>query len=195
LGLYLVFVIIVSLVVGWLVLKLKLPSPRLVIALVLLFILSPLIIGYFYLIYFNSLPETLVPAVTGLPLEAAREKLESANLKARLAGSVYAFKDPQGTVVAQRPEGNRRVKVGRVVNLIISSGQSKVTVPNLIGRTFSQADTVLSAAELQMGDVRTEYNPNLEEKTILAQEPLGGEEVEIGSRVELLISTTLEATP
>lgn len=162
------------------------------IILLLLFIFLFLIGGYFYLAYFNSLPEVVVPDVTGLPLEAAREKLEESDLRARLAGSVYEMKYSEGAVVSQRPEGGRKVKVGRVVNLMVSSGRRKVVVPNLLGRPFSQADAVLSAVELQLGEVRQEKNIAVEEGTILAQEPVPGEEVGMGSSVDLLIATTSE---
>lgn len=192
LSLYLVFVIVVSLIVSLLVLKLKFPSPRLIIALIMLFIASPLVFGYFYLMYFNSLPETIVPEVTGLSLTEAKEKLEAVDLQARMAGSVYESKYPEGAVVSQRPEGGRRVKVGRTVNLMLSSGKRKVVAPNLLGRTLSQVDAVLSAAELRLGEVRFERNQSVDEGIILAQEPLAGEEVEMGGSVDLLVATTRE---
>jgi len=192
LSFYLVFVVLVSLVVSLLVLWLKLPSPRLIIALLIFFILSPLIFGYFYLMYFNSLPEATVPDVVGLTLAEAKEKLEAAELQARLAGTVYELKYTEGAVVSQRPEAGRRVKAGRVVNLMVSSGKRKVTVPNLMGRTLIQADAILGAAELRVGEVKFDHNPSVEEGTILAQEPLSGEETEMGGTVDLLVATTLE---
>jgi len=192
LSLYLLFIIAVSLVISFLVMALKLPSPRLIITIVMIFILSPLIFGYFYLTYFESLPEMIVPDVTGLPLEAAREKIESIGLKVREAGRVFETKHPEGAVVSQRPEGGRRVKAGRVVNLMVSSGKRKVPVPSLVGRPLAQADEILSAAELRVGDIRFEQNNNPAEGTILAQEPLAGEETVAGDPVDLLVSTTVE---
>ena len=195
LSFYLIFVIVVSLLVSVLVLRLKLPSPRLFIAVIMLFILSPLLIGYVYTVYFDSLPETTVPDVTGLTLEAARVKLESGQLSARVAGTVFEIKKAEGTIVSQRPEAGRTAKVGRVVNLMISSGREKVNVPNLIGRTLAQADAILTPAQLQIGDIRFEQSPTLPEGTILAQEPLSGEQAEMGGRVDLLVATSQEAHP
>jgi beta-lactam-binding protein with PASTA domain len=190
--LYLVFVIAVSLIVSLIVLRLKLPSPRLVISLIMLFIVSPLVIGYFYLMYFNSLPETVVPDVSGLPFEAAKTKLEQQDLRAREGGEVYESKLPEGAVVSQRPEAGRHVKAGRVVNLMVSGGKRKVRVPNLVGRPLTQADEVLAVAELQIGELRFEQNREMVEGIILTQEPLAGEETGAGGRVDLLISTTAE---
>ncbi|MFA5113328.1 MAG: PASTA domain-containing protein [Candidatus Margulisiibacteriota bacterium] len=190
--LYLLFVIAASLAVSLIVLRLKLPSPRLVIGLLTLFIVSPLVIGYFYLMYFNSLPETVTPDVTGLPLVAAQARLEEIGLKARDAGQVYESKQPEGTVVSQRPEPGRHVKVGRVVNLMISGGKRKVPVPNLIGRPLAQSDELLLAAELQLGDIRFERMDGVAEGTILAQEPMAGEETGAGGSVDLLVATSGE---
>ncbi len=192
LSLYLLFIIAVSLVISFLVMALKLPSPRLIIAVVMIFILSPLIFGYFYLTYFESLPETTVPDVTGLPFEVATERIEALGLKAHEAGRVFETKHPEGAVVSQRPEGGRRVRAGRVINLMVSSGKRKVPVPSLVNRPLAQADEILTAAELRVGDIRFEHNENAAEGTILAQEPLAGEETAAGDPVDLLVSTTLE---
>jgi beta-lactam-binding protein with PASTA domain len=191
--LYLFFIILASLLISYLVWKVKLPSPRLVIGFLLIFVVSPLIIGYLYFVYFNSLPEAVVPDVTGIKLDLAAAKLEAIGLRAREAGSIYETRYPEGYVASQRPEANRRVKLGRVVNLIVSSGKRKIAVPNLLGRPLSQAETVLSAAGLQLGEMKKENNVDAPDGTILAQEPLPGEEVETGRLVDLLVSTTGEA--
>jgi beta-lactam-binding protein with PASTA domain len=192
LTLYLLLVIAVSLVISLIVLRLKLPSPRLVITLIMLFVASPLIVDYFYLMYFNALPETITPDVIGLPFVEAKARVEAIGLKAREAGQVYESKRPEGAVVAQRPEAGRQVKVGRVINLMVSGGKRKVPVPNLVGRPLTQADEILLAAELQLGELRFEQNTSLPEGTIIAQEPLPSEEVGVGSEVDLLIATSYE---
>jgi serine/threonine-protein kinase len=188
----LAFVILASLSVGFLVLRLKLPSPRLIISLLIIFIVSPLIVGYLYLVYFDSLPEVTVPDVTGVSFDVAKERLEADNLRAREAGNIFESKYPEGFVVSQRPEGGRNVKVGRIINLMINSASSKVPVPDLLGKPFSQAGAILQAADLRQGDVRWEMNPGLAEGTIIAQEPLPGEQGVTGSKVDLLVSTTTE---
>ncbi|HVN67598.1 MAG TPA: PASTA domain-containing protein, partial [Candidatus Sulfotelmatobacter sp.] len=137
-------------------------------------------------------PETIVPDVTGLTFDQAQEKLAAVEIKARAAGTVFDLKFPEGRVVSQRPEPGRVVKVGRVANLIVSSGAKKVPVPDLLGRMYTQADAVLSAAELKLGQVRFEKNAGAAEGTIIAQEPLPGEEVVIGGVIDLLVSATRE---
>lgn len=192
--LYLVFVLVFALLMSWIVLKLGKYSPRGIFILIFFVVILPSMAGYFYMAYIDSLPETVVPDVRGLTLERAKEKIEEQDLRARLAGSVYEMKYPEGYIVSQRPEGKRRVKVGRVINLMVSSGKRKVITPNLLGRPLFQADEVLFAEGLQVGEIKRELNTGAPEGNILAQEPLPGEEVDTGRRVDLVIATTLEST-
>ena len=192
LSLYLIIVIVASLVVGLLAARLKLPAPRLVVTLFVVFVVSPLVVGYFYLVYFDSLPEVIVPTVTGVSLDVARERLAAVNLRAREAGQVYEPKYPEGIIIYQRPEAGRNVKVGRIVSLMVNSGESKVPVPNVIGQLLSQAGGVLQAAQLHQGEVRWEKNLGQAEGAILAQEPMPGEQAVLGSKVDLLVATTGE---
>jgi serine/threonine-protein kinase len=193
LTLYLVFIIFVSVMVGLMVIKLKLPSPGLIATLIVIFVVSPLIAGYLYIAYFNSLPETVVPDVVGAPQEIAVGNIEVAGLRARIAGSINEIKYPEGSVVSQRPEAGRRVKAGRVVSLMLSSGKRKTTAPNLLGRNYSQVGELLSAVGLRWGEVRAERNSDVPEGTIIAQEPLPGEETEVDRPVDLIVATTLES--
>jgi len=189
---YLVFIILVSILVSLLVLKLNIPKPHIAISVIIAIILSPLLIGYLYITYFTSIPETTVPDLIGMPLEKAYEELESLKLKGRFAGTVFNMKHPEGSVVTQRPEGGRQVKVGRMVRLVTSSGKRRVTTPNLLGRPAVQAGAVLSAKGLYLGKAEEDFVPGLDPGIILVQSPLPGETVAVGSYVSITVSTTEE---
>lgn len=150
--------------------------------------------GYFYAFYFSGLPEVVVPSIVGLPLEVARQKLESMDLKIKEVGSIAGMKYPENFVVSQRPEAGRKVKMGRAIAVITSSGPKKVKVPNLLGRQIGQVEPLLFASELKLGTVRKEKHEELEEGVVIAQEPLPEEEISAGSLVDLLVSTTFEVT-
>lgn len=186
---YLIFIIVLSLLISLIVLRSKSRSLKMIIPLIMALMLLPAVIGYFYFINFASIPEAVVPDLTGMPLEEAQAKLELLKLKGRLGGSVFDMKQPEGNVVSQRPEGGRRVKIGRVVNLITSSGKRKVLVPNLLGRPAPQAEAVLSAEGLLLGEKSEDYAPELDPGIILAQVPLPGDEVDVGSYVGITVSS------
>lgn len=186
---YLIFVIFLSILISLIIFKSKSRSLNTLIPLILAIMLLPAIIGYFYFVNFATIPEATVPDITGMPLEEARASLEALKLEGRLAGSVFDMKQPEGNVVSQRPEGGRRVKIGRIVNLITSSGKRKVFVPNLLGRPAPQAEAVLSAEGLLLGDKSEDYAPELDQDIILSQEPAPGEEVDVGASVNITVSS------
>ncbi|MBU1866941.1 MAG: PASTA domain-containing protein, partial [Candidatus Margulisbacteria bacterium] len=155
---YLVFIIVVSVVISVLFLRLKLPAPRILIPLIIFLILSPVLGGYLYLTYFDSMPEIVVPDVTGLTKQQAIVRLEEAQLKVNIAGEVKQPNVPEGAVASQRPEAGRRVKENRAISLMISSGKQKVPVPDLVGKEFNQATKMLEAVGMGAGDLSHEIH-------------------------------------
>ena len=73
--------------------------------------------------------------------------------------------------------------------MLTSSGKRNVAAPNLLGRPLTQAETLLSAKGLVLGEVALEYIPQLEPGMILMQSPLPDEEIDVGSPVTITIST------
>jgi serine/threonine-protein kinase len=189
---YLIFIILASIIISLLVFKLNIPRPHVFVSIAIAVILSPMVIGYLYAAYFNSIPETTVPELAGMPLEEALEELEALKLKGKFAGTVFDMKYPEGSVVTQRPEGGRRVKMGRVVRLVTSSGKRRVSVPNLLGRPLLQAEVVLAAKGLHLGKTEEDFVSELDPGIILVQAPLPGDEVAVGSYVNITVSTTKE---
>lgn len=190
---YLLFIVIFSLLISLFVLKLAHVSARVILPIVLTIIVVPGIIGYLYVTYFASISEVAVPDVVGLPYEEAIIKLATLELNGKYAGSLYSAKLSEGSVVSHRPEAGRKVKVGRVINLLTSSGQRKVLVPNLLGRMVEQAEVVLAAKGLFLGEVKKDPLRELDPGIILSQEPLPEEEVEVGVKVSVTIAVSVEA--
>lgn len=188
LAFYLVGLIILSLFFGLLILRLRRPAlPRLLFFFGFAVVI-PLLIGYLYLAYFDTLPEVVVPQVVGKQQQLAWEELELHDLKPRVASQVHDQLLPEGEVISQRPEAGRIVKGGRVVNLVISAGRAKVVVPDLSGKKYQEALELLTAADLVLGLVSWETDPARSGR-VLGQEPLGGEKVPGGRAVDLLVAT------
>lgn len=192
--LYLIFIIAVSVVISFLVMRLNLPAPKILIPVIIGVILLPGVLGYLFVTYFTSIPELAVPDVRGLPVAEAEIKLGTFQLKGRHAGSIFDPNYSEGNVVTQQPEPGRRVKVGRIIRLITSSGKRMVMVPNLLGRPVEQVRAVLSAKSLLLGTVEEDSAPGLDAGIILVQNPLPGEEIESGTFVSITISSSPEPT-
>jgi len=190
---YILFLIIFSAAVSILVIKLKLPAPRIVIPLVVLAIIAPLAGYYFVERYFSSIPIVIVPNLKGDSLEQVATRLGKLGLTLEEAGDVYDPTLPVGTVVSQRPAAGKKVKAGRMIKLFISSGTRKILVPNLLGRPADQADAVLMADGLALGKIEEDFSSETGSGIILSQNPLPGEEVAAGTSVEVSVSASPEA--
>ena len=140
----------------------------------------------------SALIRVVVPSVRDLPEREARQKLEAANLEARVE-RVFAGAR-QGTVVEQEPRGGERVQRGTTVLLKVSKGRNLNPVPDVLGLTEAQAVRRLRAEGFtpRIFDV-----PSPDPRgTVVAQEPRGGVQAPPDARVRLNVSTgEQEGTP
>lgn len=67
-----------------------------------------------------------------------------------------------------------------------------VQVPDLTGKTLSQAEAQLAPLELSVGEREEVYNPDVEAGVVFDQSPNVGVEVEKGSKVDVVISKGVE---
>ncbi|MBI5400152.1 PASTA domain-containing protein [Candidatus Saganbacteria bacterium] len=189
---YLIFIIFMSLLAGVFAFRARSFRPQILLPLLLVLIVLSAIAVYFYSIYFNSIPEVIVPDLTGTRLETALAKLDELKLHSRHAGTVYDMKYPEGVLVSQRPEPGRRVKLGRTVSVLTSSGRRRVVVPNLLGRSLNQAAAALEAQGLLLGRVEQDQVMGIDSGIVLTQSPLPGEAVDVGVSVDLTVSASEE---
>ncbi|HHY38644.1 MAG TPA: Stk1 family PASTA domain-containing Ser/Thr kinase [Clostridia bacterium] len=154
------------------------------------------IVGYAvsqWLAYLN-VPTLPVPNVVGKPLAEAEEILRDAGLGARVIGETYG-NVPSGSVISQDPAAQENVKAGRVVDLVVSKGPELEQVPDLIGKTFSEADLILKSSNLDFGNLIYEYHPTAPVDTVIDQNPKPETWTTQGTLVDLKISKGPEPKP
>src|SRR5262245_2909931 len=125
-----------------------------------------------------------VPAVQGIPLEQAVQRLESAGFEVEMANE--ANDAPSGTVVAQDPGAGTEAEEGSTVQLTVSSGPDTVAVPNAVGLAEAEARDRLVAAGFQVEStgVFSEREPG----TVASQTPAAGAAAKPGSTVSIEVS-------
>ncbi len=85
-----------------------------------------------------------VPDVRGTPQEDASAQLQEVGLTVRVAPErVFDDEVPEGAVVRQTP-GPSSVERGTTVTLVVSKGPELVTVPQLVGKQFREAERMLA---------------------------------------------------
>ncbi len=156
---------------------------------VLLLILAGVGVGSFYgvqKLFFKA--EVVVPNVVDMKEIDAERTLVQNKLTV-----VYDEPEPSdeiasGHVLRQDPQPDSRVKEGREVTLVISSGQETTEVPNVVGKSKEDAILALEAKGLTVGATAPAYDETVAENLVILQAPKSGEQVAKGSSVDLIIS-------
>jgi beta-lactam-binding protein with PASTA domain len=125
-----------------------------------------------------------VPALTGLTLDEALQKLRAAGLQA--SASRVASQKPEGQVVSQIPGGSSEVKKGATVKLSVSKGVAHVAVPDVVGASGVDAATTLAKAGLEA--VAKNVPSDQPDGTVVAQSPQAGQRVAKGTKVQINVS-------
>jgi serine/threonine-protein kinase len=138
-------------------------------------------------------PDTVdLPDLKGYDQDEARTTL--ANLGLKVAATTKQVDDSgedKGKVVATSPGAGETVAVGSTVTLSVSSG--KVSVPDLQGRTRSDASDDLNAKSL---NVKTVFKESSEpENTVIAQSIKAGTKVDEGTTVTITVAQPPPPTP
>ncbi len=130
-----------------------------------------------------------VPELVGVSEEAARSLLSDLGLEPVRADPFERSSDrvAPGLVLETRPAGGSLVKRGSRVSFVLSTGPERHLVPDLEGRAVEAARVQLRAAGLQEGSLLRCFRPGAPPRTIFAQNPAAGREVQGGTLVHLLI--------
>lgn len=132
----------------------------------------------------------VVPKIEGMDYEEAKAYLESFGFKMGPGVTVESHL-PKGVIVSQSIPYGTAAKSGTEINVEISDGKGKemVKVPNLIGRTPDEANSLLSAAGLSTsGNVVYEEVADMAQNLIFWQGIAADTEVEKGTAVDYKVS-------
>ena len=130
--------------------------------------------------------ELRVPDVVGMDQDEARETLEERGFD--VAIERRNSNKPRGEVTSQEPEGGERLAEGETVTIFVSEGPRQTEVPNVVGDTQEEAEDAIEDARLRVGEVTSEPSDNVDEGSVISQSPEPGSEVDVRSRVNLVIS-------
>jgi beta-lactam-binding protein with PASTA domain len=130
-----------------------------------------------------------VPDIKGRTVRDTKFVLEREGL---LMGTMeYQPSDsfPQNTIIEQHPSPGTKTKRESYVSVIVSQGSvfQKVAVPDLAGKTFKEANSILFQSGLKVGNITYLPSADLLPNTIIEQYPRAGEMVINGQAIDLFI--------
>ena len=129
-----------------------------------------------------------LPRVAGLDVIRALELLGEKGIPMQVTGRVFSDAVSMNHVVRQNPPGGRRIRKGRIVSLILSKGPRDATVPAVVGKNLTRADTLIRLEGLRVRLVERLYDPERPIDQVLGVWPGEGENIRRGEGVVLVVS-------
>lgn len=155
-----------------------------------LLLVAGLFFGYNYLkgaLSGGGSDEVAVPNLVGDDLDTAKSKLEALGLTYEVVAKEKT--DGKANIVTkQDPEADFKVKKDFKVSLTISESEDSVEVPNIVGETILDAESILYQYGLKLAEPSYEDDKEHEEGIIIRQEPSQGSQAEKNTLVKVVVS-------
>ncbi len=131
-----------------------------------------------------------MPNVTGLSLEEAKDLIKSMGLSIENISYEYSDDMPPDTVISQTPEADSKVNADNTINLVVStdSDGTDIPMPYVFGLMLDQAITKLSDAGFINCFVFEPLESDLNEGTVIDQNPAEGIATSYNDEIDLWIS-------
>lgn len=132
-----------------------------------------------------------VPNFVGKTIEDAQKEAKLAKVQLNIEKK-YDPKVAKDEVINQTTAAGMKVRQGFIVKVIVSEGSRLVTVPDIVYKNSTEAEKILSAAGLVVGNNIEEEYHELPIGTIIRQNPRAELQAAEGSAVDFTISKGAE---
>ncbi len=132
--------------------------------------------------------EVEVPDVSGNTQDEAWKVLKDKGFTDYEVQMEYSDEYDNGEVIETTPAAGETTTVDTKIVLVVSKGAEKAEVPNLAGKTVSEAQKALSDKGLTDGGSTEEYSNTVAEGKIISQNVKAGKKVDGGTSVSYVVS-------
>lgn len=132
--------------------------------------------------------EVEVPGVSGNTQDEAWKILKDKGFTDYEVQMEYSDEYDNGEVIKTTPAAGETTTVDTKIVLVVSKGAEKAEVPNLVGKTVSEAQKALSNKGLTDGGSTEEYSNTVAEGKIISQNVKAGKKVDGGTSVSYVVS-------
>jgi serine/threonine-protein kinase len=144
---------------------------------------------------FLVLPEVIhhnevvvMPDVRGMNVRGAETQLRVQGLTVEVARARAHPTVPEGMILDQAPMAEARVRGGRTVRVITSSGPPAGALPRLTGLSVRQAENTLQRENYRLGRVLRLRRPGVTQPVVHYQNPVAGTRLFKGAKVDLVVA-------
>jgi beta-lactam-binding protein with PASTA domain len=136
----------------------------------------------------NGPSEAPVPNVVGQTEAQAIQALQAAGFTAAPVKQAFDAKVPVGNVISQDPAAGGQAPKGTVITLTVSKGQQSSAVPDVTGKSQSDATSAIQGAGFKVS-VKTASSSSVNQGDVISQAPVGGVTAVPGSTVSITVSS------
>ena len=135
-----------------------------------------------------------VPKLVGKTILDARFALERIGLKLGRVTQLPSDR-PEDMIFDQQYAEGTPLKRGETVNITVSIGKTagSIFVPDLIGKSLTQAEKILSDSSLTIGKINYQISTTLLPNTVLDQYPSAGNRLNPGQAIDLFVTKSSES--
>jgi beta-lactam-binding protein with PASTA domain len=130
----------------------------------------------------------VMPDLRGLTQGQAQQRLQTMSMDMVVARQRPHPTIAEGLVLDQLPAPDARVRGGRIVQVITSSGPPAGALPRLAGLSLRQAEVTLQRENYRLGRVLRIRRPGVSEEVVAYQNPVAGIETYKGATVDLVVA-------
>jgi beta-lactam-binding protein with PASTA domain len=131
--------------------------------------------------------QVVVPDLAGLDRTQAEAALTAASLTLGAVTEDYEATVAAGKVASQAPVSGAQAAKGSAVAILVSKGPESVAIPDVIGKTKTDATQLLEATGFQVKS--QDKNNKARKGTVIAQKPAKGTVRDVGTTVTITVST------
>lgn len=148
-----------------------------------------------YLFISGGEPVVLVPSLKGKSIRDAKFSLERLGLKLGEIKDVPSD-NPKNMIFDQQYVEGTPLKKGESVGVTISAGEDfgKITVPDLIGKSLTEAEKILADSSLNVGKINYQQSFSLLPNTVLDQYPSKGTKLNRGENIDLFVTKSANSS-
>jgi serine/threonine-protein kinase len=151
-------------------------------------VLGVLAAGAFAYWHLVLAPVRTVPGLVGVP-----EDVAELGLTLDVTGRDFDLEAPEGEILAQTPAADTTLRTGGEVDVEVSRGLDTTEVPNLVGTTVDEAQSLLDDQTLGNATVTDEvFSDTAPAGEIVSQDPGSGTSLEWTSDVGVVVSKGIE---
>jgi serine/threonine-protein kinase len=134
----------------------------------------------------------VVPSTVGGSYQDAVDAFSPLGLTAVILEKRFDEEIPKGRIIESVPPGGGKVDAGGNVELIVSKGPERYTVPTITGLTPEAAQVAITKFPLTVGTITEVYNSEIPKGFVISTSPTSGSSVKRDTQVNLIVSKGIE---